>query len=335
MASAQYSPQSFLRLNPQKSPYSQRLRKVLASPTTDQYKSQGVRDSPFYKPAFRLSKEQWQKTLLQPWLRRTNPLMPAYPYGKNAHYPEANYGLYGGSTITSGHKISDGRNKGKTLRKWFPNVRMEKVRSEALNKELHIPIRARVMRTIRKVGGLDQYLLSDTPARIKELGLLGWKLRWLVMRTGKYSTPNQTLKVTRVDGGTRQQNVRKPVETFAEAWENEETRMKLLQEQDKAWIKLRDKMDRWEAHAQRQWEAKDKKLPGSEGDPYTVQHPRLKVLDGRLPSEIVGTLGEYQERVKRIQLAKDRGQQYAVQREVEQQAAQQQQEAQQQQASPT
>lgn len=41
----------------------------------------------------------------------------------------------------------------------------------------------RVLRTIDKVGGLDEYLLGDKPARIKELGLAGWALRAKLMRT--------------------------------------------------------------------------------------------------------------------------------------------------------
>lgn len=69
----------------------------------------------------------------------------------------------------SGNKISDGRNKGKTLRKWFPNIRLEKIRSEALDRELTIPIRARVKRTIKKCGGLDEYLLGEKAGRIKSL----------------------------------------------------------------------------------------------------------------------------------------------------------------------
>lgn len=46
-------------------------------------------------------------------------------------------------------------------------------------------MQARVLRTIDKCGGLDAYLLGDKPGRIKELGVKGWRLRWLVMRTGK------------------------------------------------------------------------------------------------------------------------------------------------------
>lgn len=44
----------------------------------------------------------------------------------------------------------------------------------------------RVLRTIDKCGGLDAYVLGDKTARIKELGMLGWSLRWRVMRTDWY-----------------------------------------------------------------------------------------------------------------------------------------------------
>ena len=41
------------------------------------------------------------------------------------------------------------------------------------------------MRTIDKVGGLDEYLLGEKMGRVKELGMGGWALRWRVMRTQK------------------------------------------------------------------------------------------------------------------------------------------------------
>ena len=44
-------------------------------------------------------------------------------------------------------------------------------------------VQCRVLRTIDKVGGLDEYLLGEKAGRIKELGMEGWKLRWRVMQT--------------------------------------------------------------------------------------------------------------------------------------------------------
>lgn len=53
----------------------------------------------------------------------------------------------------------------------------------ALNRFVRVKVLARVLRTIDKVGGLDEYLLGEKPARIKELGMGGWALRWRLMRT--------------------------------------------------------------------------------------------------------------------------------------------------------
>lgn len=48
---------------------------------------------------------------------------------------------------------------------------------------MRVRVQARVLRTIDKVGGLDEYLLGDKEARIRELGVWGWRLRWRVMQT--------------------------------------------------------------------------------------------------------------------------------------------------------
>lgn len=48
---------------------------------------------------------------------------------------------------------------------------------------MRVKVQARVLRTIDKVGGLDEYLLGDKPGRIKELGPGGWALRWRLMGT--------------------------------------------------------------------------------------------------------------------------------------------------------
>ena len=44
-------------------------------------------------------------------------------------------------------------------------------------------ITTRVLRTVDRVGGLDEYLLGEKAGRIKELGMGGWKLRWRIMQT--------------------------------------------------------------------------------------------------------------------------------------------------------
>lgn len=111
--------------------------------------------------------------------------IPPYPYGPNYWYKQSNSGLYGGAMIRFGNKISQGRNEGKTRRSWKPNVRRKKIWSDALEEYLFIKVTRSALRTIRKSGGLDKYLLDDRPGRVKELGIFGWELKWKVMQTPK------------------------------------------------------------------------------------------------------------------------------------------------------
>lgn len=111
--------------------------------------------------------------------------IPSYPYGPNYWYKQSNSGLYGGAMIRFGNKISQGRNEGKTRRSWKPNVRRKKIWSDALEEYLFIKVTRSALRTIRKSGGLDKYLLDDRPGRVKELGIFGWELKWKVMQTPK------------------------------------------------------------------------------------------------------------------------------------------------------
>lgn len=108
--------------------------------------------------------------------------MPPYPYGPALQYKQSNSGLYGGSTIQYGNKVS-AKNELKSRRAWHPNIHQKRLWSDALGTFVSVKVQARVLRTIDKVGGLDTYLLGDKPARIKELGIEGWRLRWKVSRT--------------------------------------------------------------------------------------------------------------------------------------------------------
>ncbi|KAL2040791.1 hypothetical protein N7G274_006249 [Stereocaulon virgatum] len=110
--------------------------------------------------------------------------IPPYPYGPALHFTQSDTGLYGGSRIQFGNKISAKYDK-KSRRSWYPNIHNKRLWSEALGKFVQVKVQARVLRTIDKVGGLDEYLLGDKPARIKELGLEGWRLRWMVLNSRK------------------------------------------------------------------------------------------------------------------------------------------------------
>ena len=109
---------------------------------------------------------------------------PPYPYGPAQHYKQSDSGLYGGATIQFGNKVSE-KNALKSRRTWLPNMHSKRLWSDSLGRFVQVKVQARVLRTIDKCGGLDEYLLGEKPGRIKELGVEGWRLRWLVMRTGQ------------------------------------------------------------------------------------------------------------------------------------------------------
>jgi len=108
--------------------------------------------------------------------------LPEYPYGPSRWYKQSNFGLYGGLKISSGNNVSE-KTETKTRRKWRPNVQMKRLYSHALDRYVRVKVATRVLRTIDKSGGLDEYLVGEKPARIKELGMKGWALRCKVMET--------------------------------------------------------------------------------------------------------------------------------------------------------
>ena len=110
--------------------------------------------------------------------------MPTYPYGPSTFYKQSNFGLYGTQKIRYGNTVSE-KNEIKNRRHWRPNVHFKRLWSDALNMFVRVRITTRVLRTVDKVGGLDEYLLGEKAGRIKELGMGGWKLRWRIMQTEK------------------------------------------------------------------------------------------------------------------------------------------------------
>ncbi|KAF9878458.1 ribosomal L28 family protein [Colletotrichum karsti] len=111
--------------------------------------------------------------------------VPPYPYGPRLIYKQSNAGLYGTARIRTGHNVSEKHHQ-VSPRVWRPNVHRRKLWSECLGAWVRTRLTTRVLRTVRKEGGLDEYVLKNKAARVKELGPGGWKLRWLVMQTLEY-----------------------------------------------------------------------------------------------------------------------------------------------------
>ncbi|KAF2256746.1 hypothetical protein BU26DRAFT_513529 [Trematosphaeria pertusa] len=107
--------------------------------------------------------------------------IPAYPYGPNLLFKQANKGLYGRQMIQFGNNVSPDTET-KTRRNWKPNVLSKSLYSVALKKRIKLRVTAKVLKTIDREGGLDEYLLKQSEHRIKELGPTGWALRWTLLQ---------------------------------------------------------------------------------------------------------------------------------------------------------
>lgn len=180
--------------------------------------------------------------------------MPPYPYGPRQFYKQADSGLYGGKVVQYGNKISKGRNKGKTKRRFKPHVKLADLESQALGRTITIRVTYACLRTIRKCGGVDNYLLGEKPARIKELGLLGWRLRWKVMNSPlmkeKFAKERENLGLPQQMG---------PVTPFEKAWKDPAYREQALAEVEAGWRKLAEADERFLAHVEKNWESKDER----------------------------------------------------------------------------
>ncbi|KAF2460457.1 hypothetical protein BDY21DRAFT_335492 [Lineolata rhizophorae] len=108
--------------------------------------------------------------------------IPPYPHGPAKLYKQSNKGLYGGARIQFGNYVSPKWNV-KSRRIWRPNLQYKRLWSPSLQRWVRVRLTTRVLRTIDKCGGLDEYLLGDGPRRIKDLGVWGWALRWRIMQT--------------------------------------------------------------------------------------------------------------------------------------------------------
>ena len=107
--------------------------------------------------------------------------IPEYPYGPSQLFKQQDRGLYGRKTIQFGNNVSK-KTETTTRRYWKPNVLQKALYSVTLKKKIKLRITSNVMKTIDREGGLDEYLLKQSEKRIKELGPLGWALRWTLLQ---------------------------------------------------------------------------------------------------------------------------------------------------------
>jgi large subunit ribosomal protein L28 len=109
-------------------------------------------------------------------------LIPAYPYGERRLYKQSNRGLYGAARIRFGNRVAH-KYKQKSKRYWKPNVHVKTFPLPSVGTRIKTRLTLRVLKTIRRENGLENYLLKNKPARVKDLGPGGWNLRWLLMQS--------------------------------------------------------------------------------------------------------------------------------------------------------
>ncbi|KAK9383999.1 mitochondrial 54S ribosomal protein bL28m [Kockiozyma suomiensis] len=105
---------------------------------------------------------------------------PPYPYGDATVFKRSNRGLFGGRFPQSGNIVTE-KLENKIKRRWLPNIVVTSLYSDALKRSIRLHCATKVLKTIKKEGGLDNYLTKDKAARIKELGPRGWRLRYAVL----------------------------------------------------------------------------------------------------------------------------------------------------------
>ncbi|KAK2016489.1 ribosomal L28 family protein [Colletotrichum eremochloae] len=124
--------------------------------------------------------------------------VPPYPYGPRLLYKQSNNGLYGSARIRHGHNVSEAHGQ-ITPRTWRPNVHRRRLWSDALGAWVRTRLTIRVLRTIRREGGIDAYVTKAKTARVRELGPGGWTLRWLISNTpafrARYAAERERLGV--------------------------------------------------------------------------------------------------------------------------------------------
>ena len=69
-----------------------------------------------------------------------------------------------GKGVLAGNNVSHAHNK--TRRKFFPNIQVSSMPSEALGQSVKLKLSTQTIRTIEKNGGIDAYLLSTSNIKL-------------------------------------------------------------------------------------------------------------------------------------------------------------------------
>eukprot|EP00180_Rhodochaete_pulchella_P004842 Plantae.Rhodophyta-Rhodochaete_pulchella.ctg9983.p1 GENE.Plantae.Rhodophyta-Rhodochaete_pulchella.ctg9983~~Plantae.Rhodophyta-Rhodochaete_pulchella.ctg9983.p1 ORF type:complete len:126 (+),score=21.27 Plantae.Rhodophyta-Rhodochaete_pulchella.ctg9983:44-421(+) len=92
----------------------------------------------------------------------------------------AERGLFGGKITRFGNNVSHSERK--TRRTWKPNVQWTTMRSDALDKKIRMPMTTHVIRTVKKFGSLDEYLVRTKDELLRNPDAIQMKQQILALR---------------------------------------------------------------------------------------------------------------------------------------------------------
>ncbi|EIN14708.1 mitochondrial 50S ribosomal protein L28-like protein, partial [Punctularia strigosozonata HHB-11173 SS5] len=84
-------------------------------------------------------------------------------------FKRAQTGLYHGVMKQSGNNVPF--SKGKTRRTWLPNVHNKTFFSETFQKNVRVKVSMKALKTIKKNGGIDNYLRKTKPSLLGDEGM--------------------------------------------------------------------------------------------------------------------------------------------------------------------
>ncbi|KAG6878085.1 hypothetical protein C0993_012412 [Termitomyces sp. T159_Od127] len=87
-------------------------------------------------------------------------------------FKRSQLGLFQGKTKQYGNNVPFSKHK--TRRTWLPNVQRKRLPSEALGEDVRVKLTTRALRTIKKYGGIDNYVEKSSA---KILGPEGLRIR--------------------------------------------------------------------------------------------------------------------------------------------------------------
>ncbi|KAH9956372.1 mitochondrial 50S ribosomal protein L28-like protein [Russula dissimulans] len=95
------------------------------------------------------------------------PSLPSFAAALSQPFKRSQLGLFHGKTKQYGNNVPF--SKKKTRRAWLPNIHSKRLFSDALGEMVRVKVSTRALKTIRKYGGIDHYVLNT------KSDLLGWE----------------------------------------------------------------------------------------------------------------------------------------------------------------